>query len=221
MTSCYSGLKNNYSKGREEPPSVCQINNCPLISRFQNPHRKDNRQWLPETIMFEECKIALSHIYIYIYIYIYLEIKQKHDCHRGQCALSCCCHLITRKCFCFFWKWLNGNLTEVIKVATLAIVIHQTRYGYWIITVHMGAYGVTTTNTLDANSQCNIWVFHLPKWNRINYLMDHFMNDPSQWDTTLHCIVVFRWLGAYTKWSQYFEEETNMRPILLKVVWQV
>ena len=30
---------------------------------------------------------------------------------------------------------------------------------------------------------------------------DDFVNVPSQWETTLHCNVVFQWLGAYTKRS--------------------
>ena len=30
---------------------------------------------------------------------------------------------------------------------------------------------------------------------------DHFVNAPSQRETTLHCNVVSPWLGAYTKWS--------------------
>ena len=32
-------------------------------------------------------------------------------------------------------------------------------------------------------------------------IRDHFLNAPSQWETTLHCNVVSHWLGAYTKWS--------------------
>ena len=30
---------------------------------------------------------------------------------------------------------------------------------------------------------------------------DHFVNAPSQWETTLHCNVVSHWLGAFIKWS--------------------
>ena len=30
---------------------------------------------------------------------------------------------------------------------------------------------------------------------------DHFVNVPSQWETTLQCNVASHWLGAYTKWS--------------------
>ena len=30
---------------------------------------------------------------------------------------------------------------------------------------------------------------------------DHFVNAPSQWETTVHCNVVSRWLDAYTKRS--------------------
>ena len=31
-------------------------------------------------------------------------------------------------------------------------------------------------------------------------IREHFVNAPSQWETTLHCNVVFNWLGACTKW---------------------
>ena len=31
-----------------------------------------------------------------------------------------------------------------------------------------------------------------------------FVNVPSQWETALHCNVVFHWLGAYAKWSLVF-----------------
>ena len=31
-------------------------------------------------------------------------------------------------------------------------------------------------------------------------LRDHFVKSPSQWETTLHCNVVFHWLGKSTKW---------------------
>ena len=37
--------------------------------------------------------------------------------------------------------------------------------------------------------------------NGINLLIDHFVNAPSQWETTLHRNVVSHWLGAFTKWS--------------------
>ena len=30
---------------------------------------------------------------------------------------------------------------------------------------------------------------------------DHYVNAPSQWETTLQCNVVSHWLGACTKWS--------------------
>ena len=30
---------------------------------------------------------------------------------------------------------------------------------------------------------------------------DHFVNAPSQWEMTLHCNIVFHWIGAFTKWS--------------------
>ena len=33
------------------------------------------------------------------------------------------------------------------------------------------------------------------------YIRDHFVDAPSQWETTLQCNVVSRWLGTYTKWS--------------------
>ena len=32
---------------------------------------------------------------------------------------------------------------------------------------------------------------------------DHFVNVPSQWETTLHRNVVSHWLWAYTKWSPH------------------
>ena len=31
----------------------------------------------------------------------------------------------------------------------------------------------------------------------------HFVNAPSQWETTLHCNVVSHWLGTFIKWSLY------------------
>ena len=41
---------------------------------------------------------------------------------------------------------------------------------------------------------------------------DHFVYAPSQWETTIHCMVVSRWLGPYPKWSlhsgRYFTDET-------------
>ena len=30
---------------------------------------------------------------------------------------------------------------------------------------------------------------------------DHFVYEPSQWETVLHCNVASHWLGTYTKWS--------------------
>ena len=37
---------------------------------------------------------------------------------------------------------------------------------------------------------------------RVSWIIrDHFVYAPSQWKTTLHCNVVFYWLGAYTKRS--------------------
>ena len=30
---------------------------------------------------------------------------------------------------------------------------------------------------------------------------DHFLNVPSQWETTLHCKIISHWLGAYNKLS--------------------
>ena len=38
---------------------------------------------------------------------------------------------------------------------------------------------------------------------------DHFVNAPSQWETTLQCNVVSHWLGAYTKWSLHQEPEST------------
>ena len=32
-------------------------------------------------------------------------------------------------------------------------------------------------------------------------IRDHFVHAPRQWEMTLHCNIVSRWLGAYTKWS--------------------
>ena len=33
------------------------------------------------------------------------------------------------------------------------------------------------------------------------FIRDHFVNVPSQWETTLHCNAVSHWLCVYTKWS--------------------
>ena len=30
---------------------------------------------------------------------------------------------------------------------------------------------------------------------------DHFVNAPSQYETTLHCNIVPHWLGTFTRWS--------------------
>ena len=37
-------------------------------------------------------------------------------------------------------------------------------------------------------------------WRKFSY-RDHFVNVPSQWETTLQCNVVSHWLGAFTKCS--------------------
>ena len=36
---------------------------------------------------------------------------------------------------------------------------------------------------------------------RPQWVMDHFVYAPSQWEMTLHCNVASHWLGTYTKWS--------------------
>ena len=40
----------------------------------------------------------------------------------------------------------------------------------------------------------------LPVWG----FRDHYVHAPSQWETMLHCNIVYYWLGTYTKWSQGF-----------------
>ena len=48
--------------------------------------------------------------------------------------------------------------------------------------------------------RCHPWKSH---WGDMYVYRDHFVNASSQWKTTLHCNVVFHWLGAYEKWSLY------------------
>ena len=42
---------------------------------------------------------------------------------------------------------------------------------------------------------------HHAKVHPMNYARNHLVYAPSQWEMTLHCYVIFHWLGAYTKWS--------------------
>ena len=53
--------------------------------------------------------------------------------------------------------------------------------------------------------QASIWYFwsfpeKLP-WGECHRKLDHFVNAPSQWETTLHRNFVSHWLGTFTKWS--------------------
>ena len=67
---------------------------------------------------------------------------------------------------------------------------------------------VVVKATSSAVSDINIDVYddsRLSVHTCITWLVDvrdHFVNAPSQWETTLHCNVVSHWLGAYTKWSR-------------------
>ena len=36
-----------------------------------------------------------------------------------------------------------------------------------------------------------------------------------QWETTLHCNIVFHWLGAHTKWSLWWEANCPMSPRII------
>ena len=45
-----------------------------------------------------------------------------------------------------------------------------------------------------------IWII---MWPHVIF-RDHFVDAPSQKETTLHCNVVSHWLGAYIKWSLHF-----------------
>ena len=38
-------------------------------------------------------------------------------------------------------------------------------------------------------------------WGTHPLIQNHFVNAPSQWETTLQCNVVSHWLGAFTKWT--------------------
>ena len=44
--------------------------------------------------------------------------------------------------------------------------------------------------------------------------MDNFVYAPIQWETMLHCNVVFHWLGAYTKWSLDTDQTFNSQKTL-------
>ena len=42
-------------------------------------------------------------------------------------------------------------------------------------------------------------------------IRDHFVNAPSQWETTLQCNVASHWLGTYSKWSLQYALKTESR----------
>ena len=75
-----------------------------------------------------------------------------------------------------FWLALSHQLTNVTRMFKhLALSVTPTQLPYVII----------------ITSNCSIvW------WHR-----DPYVHAPSQWETTLHCKVASRWLGAYTNWS--------------------
>ena len=51
--------------------------------------------------------------------------------------------------------------------------------------------------------------FHMKHENISTYsstdIRDHFAYAPSQWEMMLHCNVISHWLGAYTKWSLWYD----------------
>ena len=76
--------------------------------------------------------------------------------------------------------------------STLRLHLSATRYN------QIPLYLLKLENCHDANFVVIIGIAgccyeHSPR--------DHFVNAPSQWETTLHCNVVSHWLGAFTKWS--------------------
>ena len=53
---------------------------------------------------------------------------------------------------------------------------------------------------------------------------DHFVYEPSQWETTLQCNVVSHWLGAYTKWCLMLHVENDSMDgcvvTMIYVIWK-
>ena len=66
-----------------------------------------------------------------------------------------------------------------------------------------------------------IW-YNIDFW--LSYRRDHFVNVPSQWETTLQFNIISHWLSAFTKWSPVLSTHTSLPTIgaqhkLLLTLW--
>ena len=107
---------------------------------------------------------------------------------------------------CIWWCHDHWYAFQIIG---LCVGIHQAKVNY----LHKGPvmlrfYGVFVVSLIQAFQRTvNGW------WNETSRV--HSVYATSKWEKTLHCNVVFYWLGAYTKWSLDFLSSYDVTILLL------
>ena len=105
-------------------------------------------------------------------------------------------------------KWLSYGLSQMINKA------HNSKnkcYPCAILGLHIT--NIETTTHFLFGTTYRVWCeLNVPVSEEILWCYDdHFVYAPSQWETTLQCNVVSRWLGVHTKWSLVI--------VILTMVW--
>ena len=96
-------------------------------------------------------------------------------------------------------SYLRSNVVLYTSVSQAALTsdyyFHQhLRWPVWSLTPQAG-----TSQACAAIRQGQHWD-HVGSDRRGTGLRDHFVNAPSQWETTLPCNIVSHWMVAYTRW---------------------
>ena len=80
-------------------------------------------------------------------------------------------------------------------------------FTYWVLHKMVDILLRTFSNEFSWMKKYCIWfifqwgLFLGVQLTKRHYCRDHFVYTANQWETTLQCKVVSRWLGAWTKWS--------------------
>ena len=101
------------------------------------------------------------------------------------------------------WLYIDGSVQDCSNSIANALELLQscTKPSICILHISFMIQVPNSEGNLGWWNPHSLAVMFPRKSDVITTCRDHFVNAPSQWETTLHCNIISHWLGAYTKWS--------------------